>query len=78
MLGSTHIRDNFSAKKYYLEEILSICDNKKEFKSLEKSLLLYFRNQTNKSENSSISGYKVTQGNLKFKEMKNDKNIRKT
>jgi hypothetical protein len=34
LLGSTHIRDNFNAKKYYLKEILSICNSEGSYKDM--------------------------------------------
>ena len=43
LLGSTHIRDNLNAKKYYLKEILSICDKTEEYKNLEEMLEKYFQ-----------------------------------
>ena len=43
LLGSTHIRDNLNAKKYYLKEILSICGQMKEYKHLEKQLEKYLQ-----------------------------------
>ena len=44
----------------------------KKYKSLEKSLEQYFRNQTNKSEHNSISSITDTQENLISKEIINN------
>ena len=45
LLGSTRIRDNISAKKYYLKEILSICNCKEDYKEYEKLLEDYFKTE---------------------------------
>ena len=58
-------------KHIILRKNLSIYDNKKEYKSLEKSLEQYFRNK-NKSENNSISSITDTQENLNLKEIINN------
>ena len=50
LLGSTHIRDNLNAKKYYLKEILSICGQNKEYQNFEKRLEQYTQSQKKSNE----------------------------
>lgn len=50
LLGSTHIRDNLTAKKYYLKEILLICGCISDYKELEKSLELYIKREEQRIE----------------------------
>ena len=68
LLGSTHIRENINAKKYYLKEILSICNNN-EFTKMEKLLEKYLSEQSNKSKNTlSSSRTKRISNNFNFKQ----------
>ena len=55
LLGSTHIRDNNSAKKYYLKEILSICKKKSCYREMEIYLEKYIKDQSNKPQNKSLT-----------------------
>ena len=60
LLGSTHIRDNFNAKKYYLKQILTICEyskdenNKLDIKDIEKLFELYIENNKQKTDKKKI------------------------
>ena len=64
LLGSTHIRDNLNAKKYYLKEILSICGRGKDYKKEEKNLTQYFKREEKKNEKNITSARFSTNINI--------------
>ena len=71
LLGSTRIRDNINAKKYYLKEILSICKCKQKYKQLEKTLEQYFKEEIEMEKNKKAKG-SITLRNNSIKSSRNN------